>query len=427
MGGTTAKVGLVLGGQPRVTKDYEVGATARATLGEGRGSGYPIKTPVIDLVEIGAGGGSIAWVDSGGVLRVGPESAGADPGPACYGLGGTRPTVTDANLVLGRLNPAYFLGGEMELDLGAAVEAVTRECADPLGLSVVRAALSIIEIANASMVNAIRLVSVQRGYDPRAFALIAFGGAGPAHANRLAAENGIATTVIPPSPGITSATGLLATDLKHDYSATFLRRLEQVAPDELERAYRGMEQQGRAELVRDGLRRDAMQFLRTVDVRYVGQSYELTMPLPGSRVTRAAVDDLRSRFHDEHERAYGFKAPAEPIEIVSARLTAVGLIAKPRLRTVAAGAGGRRARERRPVFFDELGDFTECPVYNRYALEPRKKVLGPAIVEEVDSTTVIHPGYRGTTTDDGFLVITEAPSRNRNGAQRRTRAGRTTG
>jgi N-methylhydantoinase A len=415
MGGTTAKVGLVLGGRPRVTKDYEVGATAHATTGEGRGSGYPIRTPVIDLVEIGAGGGSIAWVDSGGVLRVGPESAGADPGPACYGHGGMRPTVTDANLVLGRLNPKYFLGGEIELDLDAAVEAIERECAAPLGLSTVRAALSIIEIANASMVNAIRLVSVQRGYDPRSFALIAFGGAGPAHANRLAAENDIATTIIPPSPGITSAMGLLATDLKHEYSATFLRLLEEVSARELEQAFRSMERKGRAELVRESLPRDAMQFLRSVDVRYVGQSYELTMSLRGERVGREAIKELVSGFHDEHERAYGFKAPGEAIEVVAARVTAVGLIDKPRLRTVSsAGAGARSVQERRPVYFEELGDFADCPVHNRYALEAGSTVVGPAIVEEVDSTTVIHPGYQGRTTDVGFLVITQVgPGRSR--------------
>ena len=415
MGGTTAKVGLVLGGQPRVTKDYEVGATAHATLGEGRGSGYPIRTPVIDLVEIGAGGGSIAWVDSGGVLRVGPESAGADPGPACYGRGGTRPTVTDANLVLGRLNPEYFLGGEIGLDLAAAEDAITRECAEPLQLSPVRAALSVIEIANASMVNAIRLVSVQRGYDPRSFALIAFGGAGPAHANRLAAENDIATTIIPPSPGITSAMGLLATDLKHEYSATMLRRLDEVPARELEQAFRKMEQSGRVDLKREGLAPEAMQFLRFVEVRYVGQSYELTLSLSGERVRVEAIDDLIAGFHDEHERAYGFKAPGEAIEVVAARLTAVGLIARPRLRTLSSPreVDARAARKRRPVYFEELGGFADCPVHDRYLLAEGSTVIGPAIVEEVDSTTVVHPGYQGRTTEAGFLVITAVASTRR--------------
>jgi N-methylhydantoinase A len=412
MGGTTAKVGLVLGGQPRVTKDYEVGASARATSGEGRGSGYPIRTPVIDLVEIGAGGGSIAWVDSGGVLRVGPESAGADPGPACYGRGGSKPTVTDANLFLGRLNPQYFLGGEIELDVAAAANAIERECAAPLELTAVRAALSIIEIANASMVNALRLVSVQRGYDPRSFALIAFGGAGPAHANRLAAENDIETTIIPPSPGITSAMGLLATDLKHEYLTTFLRRWEQVATGEMEDAFCSMESEGRKELVREGLPSSAMQFLRSVDLRYVGQSHELTMPVRGGRFTTAAVAELASEFHAEHERAYGFNAPDEPIEVVAARVTAVGVIAKPQMRTVSSGSGKSVDPEQqlRPVYFDELGDFVDCPVHNRYELKSGSIVIGPAVVEEVDSTTVVHPGYQGMTTEGGFLVITHAGS-----------------
>ena len=277
------------------------------------------------------------------MLRVGPESAGADPGPACYGRGGTKPTVTDANLVLGRLNPEYFLGGEIGLDLAAAEAAITRECAEPLQLSTVRAALSVIEIANASMVNAIRLVSVQRGYDPRSFALIAFGGAGPAHANRLAAENDIATTIIPPSPGITSAMGLLATDLKHEYSATMLRRLDEVPARELEQAFRTMERSGRVDLRREGLAPEAMQFLRFVEVRYVGQSYELTLSLSGNVVRVEAIDDLIAGFHDEHERAYGFKAPGEAIEVVAARLTAVGLIARPRAADAFVPARGRRS------------------------------------------------------------------------------------
>ena len=220
MGGTTAKVGLIQNGVPKVTKDYEVGAAAKTGVGSNRGAGYPIRTPVIDLVEIGAGGGSIAWVDPGGILRVGPQSAGADPGPACYGKGGAEPTVTDANLVLGRLSPDLFLGGEIQLDVETAQRTIEQQCADPLGMDVVEAAHGIVEIANAAMVNALRLVSIQRGYDPREFALVAFGGAGPVHANRLAAETEMPTTIVPMSPGTTSALGLLVTDLKHDYSTT---------------------------------------------------------------------------------------------------------------------------------------------------------------------------------------------------------------
>jgi len=207
MGGTTAKVGLIQDGRPSVTKDYNVGGHAGAGIGGLSLSGYPVRTPVVDLVEIGAGGGSIAWVDSGGLLRVGPQSAGADPGPVCYGRGGVEPTVTDANVVLGRLNPAYFLGGEIDLDLDAARAAIEERCAKPLGLDLTRAANGIVEIANAAMVNALHLISVQRGYDPRDFVLVGFGGAGPVHANALARDAEMPTLLIPPSPGIFSEIG----------------------------------------------------------------------------------------------------------------------------------------------------------------------------------------------------------------------------
>jgi len=218
MGGTTAKVGLIQDGAPRVTKDYQVGGSTRAGIAGLAASGYPIRTPVIDLVEIGAGGGSIAWIDSGGLLRVGPQSAGADPGPVCYGRDGREPTVTDANLVLGRLNPSYFLGGEIELDVERARAAIKRRCADRLGIGVTEAASGIIEIANQAMVNALHLISIQRGYDPRQFVLIAFGGAGPVHANRLAAEAEIPATLIPKGPGIFSALGLLVGCNAHFWS-----------------------------------------------------------------------------------------------------------------------------------------------------------------------------------------------------------------
>jgi N-methylhydantoinase A len=411
MGGTTAKVGLVQEGRPQVTKEYEVGATAQAVMGEGRGSGYPIRTPVLDLVEIGAGGGSVAWVDSGGSLRVGPQSAGADPGPACYTLGGRMPTVTDANLVLGRLNPQYFLGGEMALNPEAAAEAIERECARPLGLSTVEAALSIVEIANAAMSNAIRLVSVQRGYDPRVFALVAFGGAGPAHANRLAEENEIATTVIPPSPGLMSALGLLATDLEHEYTTPFAQELDSVDAGEMDNALRQLESRGRQELAREGVSRAAMEFRRSVDMRYVGQSYELAVRLREGRFDRDGREALTAQFHDEHDRAYGFKAPGERIETVAVRVTAVGRIVKPTLRVIDGSAdldGANAVKEYRPVYFREAPGFVDCSIYDRYRLGAGTAVRGPAVIEEADSATVIHPGYRATTTDTGCLIIRRA-------------------
>ena len=294
---------------------------------------------MVDLVEIGAGGGSIAWVDSGGVLRVGPRSAGADPGPVCYGRGGHEPTVTDANLVLGRLNPDYFLGGEMQLDMARAREAIQRRCCDQLGLDVVAVAHGIVEIANAAMVNALRLVSIQRGYDPRDFVLVAFGGAGPVHANRLAAETEIPTTLIPLSPGITSALGLLVTDLTHDYSATLIQRLDRLVPAEVQASYQRMEADGRATLAREGVPAEQMSFVRQADMRYVGQSYELTIALPAGddRFDAALIERLLARFHQEHDRVYGTSAPGEPVELVNLRLTAIGRIARPRLRELRQG------------------------------------------------------------------------------------------
>ena len=407
MGGTTAKAGLVQGGVPRVTKDYEVGATAQSGAGRGRGSGYPIRTPVIDLVEIGAGGGSIAWVDSGGGLRVGPRSAGADPGPACYGRGGTEPTVTDANLVLGRLDPDYFLGGEIRLDVEAARRAVETRCARPLGMDVVAAAHAIVEIANAAMVTALRLVSVQRGYDPRDFVLIAFGGAGPVHANRLAAEMETPTTLIPVSPGIFSALGLLVTDLKHDYSTTQIQRVDRLDTDAVEAAFQGMEREGWAVLNREGIAEEEMVFVRQVDMRYVGQGFELTMPLPDrhAALDPARIAALLDGFHQAHARAYGYSAPGEPTEFVNLRLTALGKIAKPRLRAWQAQPD-RHADRRRPVYFAEAGGYVDCPIFNRYALHAGQTVAGPAIVEEFDSTTVVHPGYRARVDEYGNLILT---------------------
>jgi N-methylhydantoinase A len=395
MGGTTAKVGLIQDGRPSVTKDYNVGGHAGAGIGGMSLSGYPVRTPVVDLVEIGAGGGSVAWVDSGGLLRVGPQSAGADPGPVCYRRGGTEPTVTDANVVLGRLNPGYFLGGEMGLDVEAARTAIERRCAEPLGLSVTEAAYGIVEIANAAMVNALHLISVQRGYDPRDFVLVGFGGAGPVHANAIAREAEMPTLLIPRSPGIFSATGLLTTDLKRDAAVTVMRRLDELDRGEIDSQFAQLEERGRAELEREGLAGDRVEFLRQLDLRYVGQSYELTIP---------AGDDALERFHAEHERTYGFAAPSEPVELVSARLTSIGRIAKPPLRRLERG-GKAEPKERREVYFAEAGGFVDCPIYDRYSLSGGARFDGPAVVEEFDSTTVVHPGYSVSVDETGNLVI----------------------
>ncbi len=395
MGGTTAKVGLIRDGRPTVTKDFIVGGRAGAGIGATSLSGYPVRTPVVDLVEIGAGGGSIAWIDSGGLLRVGPRSAGADPGPVCYSRGGTEPTVTDANLVLGRLDPAYFLGGEIALDVDAARRAIEERCARPLGLDVVEAAHGIVEIANAAMVDALHLISVQRGYDPRDFALVACGGAGPVHANALAREAEMPTVVVPPSPGIFSATGLLTTDLEHDAATTLLRRLDELDPAEVGAAFDALESSARDELEREGLAAERIELVRQLDLRYVGQSFELTIP---------AGDDLLGRFHAEHERTYGFAAPDEPVELVSVRLKAVGRIDRPPARRLEPGATPA-PKERRGVYFAEAGGYADCPIYDRYALPAGARLAGPVVVEELDSTTVVHPGFAVTVDELGNLLL----------------------
>jgi N-methylhydantoinase A len=408
MGGTTAKVGLIQNGQPGITKEYEVGARAAAGVGTQRGSGYPIKTPVIDLVEIGAGGGSIAWVDSGGVLRVGPTSAGADPGPACYGRGGVEPTVTDANLVLGRLDPRYFLGGEMALDVDRARCAIAERCARPLGRDVVEVAHGIVEIANAAMINALRLVSVQRGYDPRDFTLVAFGGAGPVHANRLAAELQIRRLVIPRAPGIFSAMGLLVTELKHDYAVTRICRTDRLDLAEVGAGFDGLLAEGRAMLARDGMPPERTDFRRAVDMRYVGQSFELTIPVPPGEIDEDTIDAMIGQFHVDHRRAFGHSTPGEPTEFVNLRVTALGMIAKPALREIATDHSDPTApavEECRPVYFAETGGFVDCPIVVRYKLGSGAVIAGPAIVEEMDSTTVLHPGFRATVDRYGNLVV----------------------
>ena len=423
MGGTTAKAALIQNGTPRVTKDYEVGAVARS--GGSVASGYPMRTPVVDLVEIGAGGGSIGWVDSGGKLRVGPHSAGADPGPACYGKGGREPTVTDANLVLGRLNPHYFLGGEIVLDVDRAKAAIETLLAKPRGevlrtpgfgvphpgacleMDVFATAHAIVEIANAAMINALRLVSVQRGFDPREFTLIAFGGAGPLHANRLAAETEMAATLIPAGPGVFSALGLLVTDLKHDYAQTLMQRADRIDLPAIGTICEHLTTEGRAALSREGVAPTDMAFCRQVDLRYVGQSFELTVPLPAGNPEPGDLAGVLNAFHREHERAYGYAAPEEPVEWVNLRLTAIGKIVKPCLRQLASSSVSvaTAQKDSRPVYFAEQNGIDSCAIYDRYRLPAGGVILGPAIIEEFDSTTVIHPGYQALVDSFGNLLV----------------------
>ena len=402
MGGTTAKAGLVEGGEPRVAAHFEVGAAA---VVEDRAAGYPVRTPVIDLVEIGAGGGSIAWIDPGGALRVGPESAGADPGPACYGNGQPQPTVTDANLVLGRLNPHYFIGGEMQLNVDLARQAVAR-IAEPLEMDIAAAAQGIIEIANANMLSAIQLVSVQRGFDPREFALVAYGGAGPLHANALARAAGVQQTLIPPSPGVASAWGLLVSDLRHDLVQSFLQETAATDWEALHREFTRLEATAERMLGDEEIAPADRSACHYLDMRYVGQSHELRVELPTWPLCSDDVDLLNAAFRNVHRRAYGYAAEDAPTEIVNLRVVATGRIPHPQMHELPASERSADAaiKQRRRVFFPE-NDVGDCPIYDRYQLVRGQRLVGPAIIEEIDSTTVLEPGYAAEVDRFGNLII----------------------
>jgi N-methylhydantoinase A len=409
MGGTTAKASLIRNGQPNVTKDYSVGGAAQAGTGAfGGASGYPIRTPVVDLVEIGAGGGSIAWVDSGGALRVGPHSAGADPGPVCYRLGGTEPTITDANLVLGRLDPEYFAGGDMQLDLEGARNAIKTQCADPLTISVEEAAHGIVEIANTAMVNALRLVSVQRGHDPRDFMLIGFGGAGPAHAVRLAEQAGIPNVLIPLAPGTASSLGLLVTDVRMDSSATLIARADSVQPTDIAGHFARLENEGAKAHQSAASSSGEPVFERSVEMRYWGQSFELSVTAPDrENIDQQWLDELCEAFHDAHETAYGFRAQEEPVELVNLRLTTVGKIARPNMRKLKTTSDDPSSalKGTRPVYFSESNGVIDTSVYDRVKLHASARFSGPAIIEEPDCTTVVHPGWSVQVDEFGNLSI----------------------
>src|SRR5438132_1166382 len=405
IGGTTAKTSLVERGDVKVTTDYKIEWT-RAS------AGYPIKIPVVDIVEIGAGGGSIAWIDEAGSLHVGPQSAGAMPGPACYGRGGREPTVTDANVVAGRINPAYFLGGEIALDVTRAREALG-PIARHFGISVEAAALGVIRLANANMVNALKLVSVHRGYDPRDFTLVAFGGGGAMHATALAEELRIARVLIPTNPAVFSAWGMLMTDLRYDLIWTSILRTQAAVNDGLDRMWRTLEDQARTYFAQARVEPIRLVFQRFADMRYAGQEHTVKVPVPAGAMTAAAIGEVEGRFHALHEQRYTFRLPSA-VEFVNFHLTTFGTVDKPRvprLRTAKSGArgGGKGAgrgalKGRREVDFDAHGRLASA-VYERDRLRPGAAVSGPAIIEEPAATTVLFPGQRATVDAYGNLMI----------------------
>ena len=379
MGGTSSDVALLAGGVCRLASEAVV-------------HGYPIKAPMLDIHTVGAGGGSIAYVDGGGLLKVGPRSAGADPGPVCYDRGNDEPTVTDANVVLQTLNPTHLLGGRMTVRQDLARAAIGR-VADRLGMDAMATAQGIISVVTANMARAIRVISVQRGHDPRDYTLVAFGGAGPLHAARLARELDIGRILVPRNPGILCATGLLLTDLRADFASTRLLTLSAEALPAIEAAFHTLRERAEAWFVEEAVPPDARRVARTVDMRYAGQNYELSVPLPDGPVTMAILDALAAGFAAAHERMYGFIAEGETVQLVTYRVEATGVVPKAAFRAAPdAGPDASAAVVgRRDVWLPEAGGFVSCPVYDREKLRPGNRIEGPAIVEQMDATTVVLP------------------------------------
>jgi N-methylhydantoinase A len=406
MGGTTAKASIVEEGEVSRATEYQVGAGIMHGSRLLTGAGYLLRVPAIDLAEVGAGGGSLVWIDPGGALQVGPRSAGAFPGPLCYDLGGTEPTVTDANVILGFLNPRELAGGAVKLNAARAHEVFESRIARRIGLPVAEAAYGAHVIAASNMMRAIRAVSSERGRDPRQCALFAFGGNGPLFAAGMARQLEMRRIVVPPAAGLFSSFGLLFADVEHHYVRTWRRLVRRVAPAELAEAFGRMEAEALAQLAADGFTADAIRIRRSADCRYEGQSFELTVPVAGGAIDAETVAGIHEAFGREHERTYGHRAGVdEPVEIVSLRVVGLGIPDRPRvpdaLRVDRSGPG-RAGGQRRVYFGTDLG-WRETPIIDRPDLmTPRE---GPCIVEEYDATCVIPPGARASLDAHGNIVI----------------------
>lgn len=395
MGGTSSDVALLSGGECRVVNEAVV-------------HGYPLKVPMLDIHTVGAGGGSIAYVDNGGLLKVGPRSAGANPGPACYGLGNDEPTVTDANVVLQTQNPEYLLNGRMKIDRTLSVAAI-QKLADRLGMEMLETANGILDIVVANMAKAIRVISVQRGHDPRDYTLVAFGGAGPVQAARLARELGMGRVLIPRTPGVLCALGLLMTDLRSDFSATSLMRLDQATPEQVQAIFDDLRARARAWFEAEGIAHPARVLNLAVDVRYAGQNYEIAVALPDGPVDAATFDTIREGFLAAHRQLYGFVAEGEPMQLVTFRAAASGLVQKADFvpQPLEGDDASAAVTGSRPVWMLEARDFVETTLYDRALLKPGNVVRGPAIIDQMDSTSVVPPGM-AATVDPYLNLILEA-------------------
>jgi N-methylhydantoinase A len=404
MGGTTAKAGVILDGRALTTGNALIGGYDRA---------LPIQIPTIDIFEVGTGGGSIARVEHGGALHVGPRSAGAEPGPACYGRGGTEPTITDANLLLGRLGADRFLGGEMKLDVAAAERAIATRVAQPLGFSTTEAANGILRIAATKMSYAVKGVTTERGLDAGSFALVAYGGAGPLHATAVAREIGIRKVIIPRAPGHFSAFGMLFSDLRYDFVRTWFISLEAMDFAAFEAVFAELEQDGRAAIAASAISAGEVIVQRALDMRYVGQEHSVTVEIPKHHFNTGDREAIKDLFDAVHAQRYGTSAPAEPAEIASLRTTITGMVEKPGLERVAVGeptppkqaeTGSRKA------FFQDVG-FADTPTFARTALMAGNRIQGPALIEEHASTTVVLPSDSVEVDAIGNLIITISGAR----------------
>lgn len=394
MGGTSCDVALIKDGLPTLSR-------------KGKINGRDISVPMMEINTVSAGGGTIARVDAMRVLEVGPDSAGAVPGPACYDRGGTQPTITDANLALGYLSENNFLGGRMALDKMKALQSIETHVAQKLGMDTIDAAEGIVEIVNVKMEEAIKAISTMRGYDLRDFTLVAFGGAGPLHAGRMAQDLDMAGVIVPLYPGVLSAIGLLMADVKHDYIQSKLSPLHSLRPEDVEEVFAKLEEQANNDLRSEGFDKESISIEYALDMRYSGQGYELTVPVSGGGLTADQLHSVRREFDATHKMMFGHSAPEEPVEIVSYRVTGIGKVPDVEMRKFTSMGGTLQDayRETRPARFN--GETVSCPVYDRGALDVGVSFSGPAIVEQLDTTLVVFPKQKAVVDEWKNIVITK--------------------
>ncbi|WP_373895766.1 hydantoinase/oxoprolinase family protein [Virgibacillus sp. CBA3643] len=397
IGGTTAKCSLINDGKVRVSTDYYIQKTDK-------NAGYPIKTPVVDIVEIGNGGGSIAWIDELGSLKVGPQSAGSTPGPVSYGMGGTQPTTTDANLIAGRLSGKNF---NYEVDRINVERVIKEKVADPFDTTVAEGALGIIDIANSNMLNALKLISVRKGYDPQDFTMVAFGGGGPMHAAELARKMGMKKVVIPYTASVFSAWGMLMTDVRQDYVQTYLKKFSGIEFNEINGLWNEMEQTALEQYAEGNLEQDRIVFSKFVDLRYQGQEHTVKVPVTNDLWNVVLMDNLKKQFHELHEQTYNFMLPNAEVEIVNLHLTTLGYIEKPQMNTLTSNNTtlDDTILEYRNVYFRGPG-WVETPIHDRNVLRPPHVVMGPAIIEERTASTIILDNQKAEIDKYGNIIIT---------------------